>query len=161
MKSERLKKLESELNDLQHWMNLGLVPKSDSDKHELEIEGVKHKIEEEKQRLNYLKESGEVDEYTAPKRSTGKPQYEPQSMPDLMGSEDQNEFGSSSSSSSSSRNDTFEADVSSLFDIEAGTEERDHTTAESDDEDQFSDKKRWGRFARDRGMILDPDADNW
>jgi hypothetical protein len=29
MKSERLKKLEAELEDLEQWMGLGLVPKKD------------------------------------------------------------------------------------------------------------------------------------
>ena len=33
MKSERLKKLETELEDLEQWMNLGLVPKKDIEKH--------------------------------------------------------------------------------------------------------------------------------
>ena len=37
MKSERLKKFENELNDLEQWLNLGLVPKKDLDKHKTEI----------------------------------------------------------------------------------------------------------------------------
>ena len=37
LKSERLKKLETELEDLQKWLNLGLVPKKDTEKHKEEI----------------------------------------------------------------------------------------------------------------------------
>ena len=33
VKSERLKKLENELQDLQQWLKLGLVPKKDLEKH--------------------------------------------------------------------------------------------------------------------------------
>ena len=37
MKSERLKKFETELNDLEQWLKLGLVPKKDIEKHREEI----------------------------------------------------------------------------------------------------------------------------
>ena len=63
IKSEKLKKLETELTDLEQWLKLGLVPKKDIDKHKDEILAVKHKIEEEKDRLQFLKESGEAEEY--------------------------------------------------------------------------------------------------
>ena len=33
LKSERLRKLEKELEDLKQWLRLGLVPKKDIDKH--------------------------------------------------------------------------------------------------------------------------------
>ena len=36
-KSERLKKLETELEDLEQWMRLSLVPKKDIEKHKEEI----------------------------------------------------------------------------------------------------------------------------
>ena len=36
LKSERLKKLEKELADLEHWLRLGLVPKKDIPKHIIE-----------------------------------------------------------------------------------------------------------------------------
>ena len=39
IKSERLKKLETELEDLEQWMQLGLVPKKDLDKHKEEWRG--------------------------------------------------------------------------------------------------------------------------
>ena len=44
IKSERLKKLETELNDLEQWLKLGLVPKKDVDKHKEEILVVRNKI---------------------------------------------------------------------------------------------------------------------
>ncbi len=48
MKSERLKKLETELDDLEQWMTLGLVPKKDVEKHRDEMRVLKSRIEEEK-----------------------------------------------------------------------------------------------------------------
>ena len=51
MKSERLKKLENELKDLEKWLDLGLVPNKDIEKHKMEIEAIRSRIEEEKQRL--------------------------------------------------------------------------------------------------------------
>ena len=37
IKSERLRKLETELHDLQEWLRLGLVPKKDLEKHKDDI----------------------------------------------------------------------------------------------------------------------------
>ena len=72
MKSERLKKLEAELADLEQWMKLGLVPKKELERHREEIENLKARIEEEKERLQFLKESGDMEEYTAPRRNPPK-----------------------------------------------------------------------------------------
>src|SRR5277367_1377376 len=84
IKSERLKKLEVELNDLQQWLKLGLVPKKDIEKHKLEIEAVQGKIEEEKERLQFLKESGEAEEYVTPKRMPARAGYtEMPTIPDI------------------------------------------------------------------------------
>ena len=84
MKSERLKKLETELEDLEQWMQLGLVPKKDIDKHKEEIRSLKGKISEEKERLRFMKESGEMEEYVTPKRSAGRQAYaEPHTLPDM------------------------------------------------------------------------------
>ncbi|HLB53421.1 MAG TPA: hypothetical protein VJK48_06925, partial [Chlamydiales bacterium] len=88
MKSERLKKLELELEDLEQWMRLGLVPKKDLDKHKEEIRSLKGKIEEEKERLRFLKESGDLEEYVTPKRSAARQAYaEPHTLPDMEGGE--------------------------------------------------------------------------
>jgi hypothetical protein len=84
IKSELLKKLEVELNDLEQWLKLGLVPKKDVEKHKLEIEGVQAKIEEEKERLQFLKESGDVEEYVTPKRIPQRAGYtEMPTIPDI------------------------------------------------------------------------------
>ena len=68
MKSERLKKLESELQDLEQWLNLGLVPNKDIDKHKHEIEIMKNRVDDEKKRLLAIKENGDLEEFSVPKR---------------------------------------------------------------------------------------------
>src|SRR5687767_3123212 len=84
IKSERLKKLETELNDLEQWLKLGLVPKKDIEKHKEEITAVQAKIEEEKERLQFLKESGEAEEYITPKRPVARAGYtEMPTIPDI------------------------------------------------------------------------------
>lgn len=150
LKSERLKKLENELGDLEQWLRLGLVPKKDIAKHKEEIEAIHKKIEDEKERLRFLKESGEVEEYVPPKRSARPAYQEPQSMPDMNIGED-TEGG-------------YDMETES-FDVETGTGEE--TTSETteeetpsyvydDEDDPFSDKNRWKR-----GILEDPDADEW
>ena len=65
-------------------MNLGLVPKKDVDKHKEEIRSLKTKIDEEKERLRFMKESGELEEYVTPKRSPARQAYaEPHTLPDM------------------------------------------------------------------------------
>ncbi len=76
MKSERLKKLEIELRDLEQWLKLGLVPKKEEAKHKEEIKAIRAKIDEENERLRFLKESGEVGEYVMPKRPQGREAYQ-------------------------------------------------------------------------------------
>lgn len=155
LKSERLKKLESELADLEQWLKLGLVPKKDIEKHKEEIASIQEKIEEEKDRLRFIKESGDVEEYTPPKRTGRQQSYqEPQSMPDMPAA-DETEGGN------------FDMDTTS-FDTSTGTgEDTTSTTSETseeemssqiyeEDEDPFSDKNRWKR-----GIWEDPDADQW
>src|ERR1700733_7314973 len=84
VKSERLKKLETELNDLEQWLKLGLVPKKDIEKHKEEILAIKAKIDEEKERLQFLKESGEGEEYVTPKRQNTRAGYtEMPTIPDI------------------------------------------------------------------------------
>mgnify|MGYP001075423133 CR=1 FL=1 len=151
MKSERLKKLETELNDLEQWKKLGLVPKKDVHKHDEEIRIVKEKIEEEKERLRFLKENGEGEEYIAPKRTPGKQPYaEPQTLPDMdVGSSGLTEAG-------------IEMETETFF-AETATGEEDEEKEEGvtiieeiEEEDPFSDKNRWKR-----GILEDPDVDNW
>lgn len=154
LKSERLKKLESELADLQQWLKLGLVPKKDIEKHKEEIEAIQAKIDEEMERLRFIKESGEVEEYTPPKRTNRQSYQEPQSMPDMPAAEE-------------TEGGNFDMDTTS-FDTSTSTgEETASTTTETSDEDlssqvydedddPFSDKNRWKR-----GILEDPDADQW
>lgn len=148
-KSDRLKKLEAELTDLEQWLKLGLVPKKEIAKHQREIEGVRQKIQEEKERLQFLKESGEGEEFTAPRRPTGRTQYtEGTTLPDIdIGDEPTlTEVGGGGTESDT----LFGATSNSTFD--KGDEE---VEEEEDEEDPFSDRNRWRR-----GM-LHSDDDEW
>jgi len=153
MKSERLKKLESELKDLEKWLDLGLVPKKDLEKHKLEIESIKAKMDEERQRLIFLKESGEVEDYNMPKKSNQKQLYEHQSMPDIETDADVSEVEFEVEST------TMEADHTSLFDIEMAGEEKASSSSQEyeTDEDPYSERNRWKRSTE----IADPDRDDW
>jgi hypothetical protein len=154
IKSERLKKLETELEDLEQWMNLGLVPKKDIEKHKDEIRSLKTKIEEEKERLRFMKENGEVEEYVTPKRSPARQAYsEPHTLPDMDMGDNMTDAGLDMETES------YDMETINDDDTESGssTEEGESTLLdEDDDEDPFSDRNRWKR-----GILEDPDADNW
>ena len=159
IKSERLKKLETELEDLEQWMNLGLVPKKDVDKHREEIRSLKTKIEEEKERLRFMKESGDMEEYVTPKRSNARQAYaEPHTLPDMDAGENMTDAGLDMETES------FEMETVTEEETESGsggggggaTEEEGTVVEEEEDEDPFSDRNRWKR-----GILEDPDADNW
>ena len=151
IKSERLKKLESELTDLEQWLKLGLVPKKDIEKHKDEIIGIKNKIEEEKERLQFLKESGEAEEYITPKKTALRAGYN--DMPTIPDIDMGDAMGGGETG--------FDMDTD-VIEVENTTEEReeedDQTESEEDEEDEsyFSDKNRWRR-----GGIVDPDANDW
>ena len=154
IKSERLKKFETELTDLEQWLKLGLVPKKDIEKHKEEIKSLHERIEEEKERLRFLKETGEVEEFTLPKRPAhGRQAFqEPHSMPDIdLGEEGMSDLGLDMET------DSYEAETTSSE--ESG--EHDEETApaeeeEEEEEDPYSDKNRWRR-----GILEDPDANDW
>lgn len=156
IKSERLKKLETELEELEQWMNLRLVPKKDVDKHKEEIRSLKTKIEEEKERLRFMKESGEIEEYVTPKRSPARQAYaEPHTLPDMEMGDNMTDAGLDM--------ETEAYDMETITEEETegggggGGEEGEATVLEEeDDEDPFSDRNRWKR-----GILEDPDADNW
>lgn len=162
VKSERLKKLESELNDLEQWLKLGLVPKKDIEKHKEELQAVRAKIEEEKERLHFLKESGEAEEYVTPKRNSSRTGYtDMPTIPDI----DIAETGASLSESQfdvETENESMEAETSGVTETDEDPEEKpeDSDAAETkddeEDESYFSDRNRWRR-----GGIKDPDADEW
>jgi hypothetical protein len=151
IKSERLKKLEAELNDLQQWLKLGLVPKKDTEKHKEEIHALQLKIDEEKERLQFLKESGETEEFTAPKRPQGRANYtEMPTIPDIDIPEG---AGALNDTNFDMDTEAVEADGS---DGDDEKEDDDGDEEESEDESYFSDRNRWRR-----GGIIDPDADEW
>ena len=155
IKSERLKKLEVELTDLEQWLKLGLVPKKDIDKHKEEIVAVKAKIEEEKERLQFLKESGEAEEYITPKRPTTRAGYnEMPTIPDI----DMGETIGGTDTGFDMETDAIEIDNTAE---ERGDDEEEDATEQEDEEEEedesyFSDRNRWKR-----GGIVDPDANDW
>lgn len=152
MKSERLKKLEVELADLEQWMRLGLVPKKEMERHKEEIQLLKSRILEEKERLQFLKESGEGEEYTTPKRTPAKAVYaDTPTLSDMEMGEESSEAG-------------LELETEAM-EFETSEEEREKETVEEEtiageeeeeEDDPFSDRNRWKR-----GGIIDPDANEW
>jgi hypothetical protein len=149
-KSERLRKYEIELHDLEEWLKLGLVPKKDVDKHKDEITQLKERIEEEKQRLKMLKESGELEEINLPKKpQNARHAYqEPHSLPEMdMGDEGVSEGGFDMETES------FDLDSSASDESEADEDDYQH---EEEEEDPYSDRNRWRR-----GVLEDPDGNAW
>ena len=159
IKSERLKKLETELNDLEQWLKLGLVPKKDLEKHKEEIAAIQAKIEEEKERLQFLKSSGEAEEYITPKRPATRAGYtEMPSIPDIDIGES---AGSISDTGFDMETDAMEVESSVIEEKDETEDDQTLSTDVEDDDDEddesfFSDKNRWRR-----GGIIDPDADEW
>lgn len=159
IKSERLKKMESELYDLEQWLKMGLVPKKDIEKHKEEIAAVRAKIEEEKERLQFLKESGEAEEYVTPKRPVARPGYsEMPTIPDIdlgetaVGAGDTG-FGAETEPTEPETSVMEERDEE---EERPTADEEERTTADEEEESPFSDRNRWRR-----GGIIDPDADEW
>lgn len=162
IKSERLKKLEIELNDLSQWLKLGLVPKKDIEKHKEEIKVVQAKIEEEKERLQFLKESGEGEEYVTPKKQTGRTGYtEMPTIPDI----DIGETAGMSEAGFDMETDAVDVESSIIEERETEVEEEGEESSrteerkeegDEDEESYFSDRNRWRR-----GGIIDPDANEW
>lgn len=156
IKSERLKKLEVELNDLEQWLRLGLVPKKDSEKHKEEIRVIQGKIEEEKERLQFLKESGEAEEYIAPKRPSARAGYtEMPTLPDIDIGETAVGLGETGTDMETEAVDMETSVIEEREEEEEGDAEA-TSTGEEEEESPFSDRNRWRR-----GGIIDPDADEW
>ncbi len=154
IKSERLKKLESELNDLDNWLKLGLVPKKDQEKHREEIKSLQEKIEEEKERLRFLKENGELEEFNVPKRPThGRQAFqEPHSLPDI-------DIGEEGMTDLDIDMETESFDIDSSTGEESAEHDEEATAVpeeEEDEEDPFSDRNRWRR-----GILEDPESNDW
>jgi LPS O-antigen subunit length determinant protein (WzzB/FepE family) len=144
-KSERLKKLESELSDLKQWLELGLVPKRELKKHKEEIKVLEKRISEENSRLKLLKETGDQEEFMIRKKQ--KPfSAEPQTLPDVE---------VKAEAETPKAEEAEEAAEIEPATKEAGYKEE-ATVIEELEEDPFSDKNRWKR-----GILEDPDADLW
>jgi hypothetical protein len=160
IKSERLKKLEVELGDLEQWLKLGLVPKKDIEKHKEEIRAVQSKISEEKERLQFLKESGDTEDFVPPKRAgSTRPSFtEMPSIPDIDIGDTHGGLTESSYDMESEGDETAATrehdEDEEKGDTETDAEEKEDL--ENDDESYFSDKNRWKR-----GGIIDPDSDEW
>lgn len=151
MKSERLKKLETELTDLEQWQKLGLVPKKDVQKHQEEIDFIREKIEEEKERLRFLKESGDVEEYIIPKKNPARASYaDNPTIPDMdMQDDDMDNMEVTM--------ETVTMTAESTTSSEAKDDDSSDDYTRSDEDDPFSDKNRWKR-----GMLdVDPDSEQW
>jgi len=144
-KSERLKKLETELKDLEQWLNLGLVPKKDIDKHQEEIKHLRDKIAEEQDRLHILKESGELEEYITPRRNT-KSQYQEADIE--IGDEGFTDVGFDLETDSYETTQATSA-TDAMYTV-------DEESTQEEEEDPFSDKNRWKR-----GMLDDQDTSQW
>lgn len=165
IKSERLRKLEAEYNDLQHWLQLGLVPKKDIEKHKEEMRNLQARIEEEKERLQFLKEGGEAEEFIVPKRAPSKAGYaEMPTIPDVDIGESSSGltdagFDMDTSIEETSFEEETEEEVYLTGEFEEGEgkgEGEKEAEEEEEDESYFSDRNRWRR-----GGIVDPDADEW
>lgn len=153
MKSERLRKLETELQDLDQWLRLGLVPKKDMQKHQEEMQSLQQKVDEERERLRFLKESGEAEDAATPKRPAHARQQfqEPHTIADVdIVEEGLTDIGVEMESES------YDFESSSGEENEEGDEEAMSSSDEDDDEDPFSDRNRWRR-----GILEDPDAKDW
>lgn len=153
IKSERLKKLEQELSDLEQWLKLGLVPKNDIERHKEEIVTVTAKIEEEKERLQFLKESGETEDFTAPKRQTRTAYTEMPTIPDIDLADTAGDHGTESSFELDT--ETHDTDHTSIDDRD---EEGTSVDEDEDEESFFSERSRWRRGFKD---IIDPEANEW
>jgi len=147
MKSDKLKKLELEVKDLKQWLKLGLVPKKDLPKHESEIKNLDTKIADEKERLRFLKESGDLEDYTPARKPARASSYtDSQTLPDIDNSEESSTSGLTDAGLESTQTE-----------FETTTAEKEEETVVEEDEDPFSSANRWRRG------IPDPEAadDNW
>ena len=167
IKSERLKKIEQELHDLEEWLKLGLVPKKDINKHNDEIRVLKSKLEEEKERIKNLREGEGGEAFVMPKRAPAKGAYnEMPTIPDVDFNESNSgltdsgfEMSSYASEETSAGEDNAEEYYTAAEHTESGAKQKpeaDRHNSEEEDESYFSEKNRWKR-----GGIVDPDADEW
>ncbi len=155
-KSERLRKLEAELEDLQRWLKLGLVPRKDMARHEEEIAHLQAKIDEERERLRSLRESGQQEEYVTPKRQAQRSPYsDTPTMPDINMMDEGGEMSDTSFDSTTETSDLETSYATDERDAEGDRTELDESNSSSDDIDPERERNRWKRGFRD------PDDDDW
>ncbi|MBI3901216.1 MAG: hypothetical protein HY324_03575, partial [Chlamydiia bacterium] len=112
-------------------------------------------IEEEKDRLRFLKESGDLEEYVTPKKSNARQAYaEPHTLPDVDAGDQMTDAGLDMET------EGFDMDTFSEDETEegggTGSDEESTLQEEEEEEDPFSDRNRWKR-----GILEDPDSDSW
>jgi len=162
IKSERLRKLEAELGDMEQWLSLGLVPKKDIARHKEEMGSLKERINEERERLQFLKEGGEGEEFIAPKRTPGKGGYsEMPTIPDLEAQDSSSGLTDAGFDMETyvSEESSYDEETEEEFATDAGEDKAEAAEEEEEAEEEesyFSEKNRWRR-----GGIVDPDADEW
>ena len=119
-------------------------------KAQVEASVAQSKIEEEKERLRYLKENDEL-EYIAPKRNQAPRSgfQEAHTIPDINLDET-----SITDAGLDLDNDTFSESETSADESEETVSE--DITSLDDDDDPFSDRNRWRR-----GVLEDPDSNGW
>lgn len=145
LRSEKLKKLESDLSDLMEWKRLGLVPKKDEKKHDAEIEATRAKIEEEEEKIRLMKESGEAEEYVTPRRTPPRTQYtDSPTLPEMDIGDEPTALTDATAGETLSDQSASEE----VTEVEA-------TESYSEEDDPFSDKNRWKRG------VLRNDEDEW
>lgn len=155
-KSERLRKLEVELEDLKRWLKLGLVPRKDMSRHEEEISLLQAKIDEERDRLQTLRETGQLEEYVTPKRQAQRSPYsDTPTMPDIDVMEEGGEMSDTSFESTTETSDLETSYATDERDLEGDRTLHEEPDVGGDDVDPERDRNRWKRGFRD------PDDDEW
>jgi len=153
-KSDRLRKLETEYNDLKQWLDLKLVPKKDLALHEAELKALEAKIFDEKKRLQTIKDSPDAEEYSIPRRNAGaKAGYNDGGLNEEMEMDGGGDEGLTDAGLDM-ENDSYEGGSSSSFDLYESFD--DQNTESEEDEDPFSDRNRWKR-----GILEEQDNSQW
>lgn len=143
LKTDRLRKLETELEDLNKWLTLGMVPKKDIEKHKEEISFVQDKINDELAKMEHMRQNGHPEEFVTPKRQSSKLVLnDGPSISDMDVREDYDEMSASDDA-------TYDSQVSS-------SETQSDETQRDDDNDPFLERNRWRKRE-----IIDPEVDDW
>ncbi len=153
MKNDKFKKLELELRDLKEWLKLSLVPKKDVNKHKEEIRTLEAKINEEKEKIELIKESaaGSDEKYTIPKKNPRSSGFEGQ--PISLDLED--DRSNLTDAGLDLQTESIDLETASFRSEDTDSGEANVSNKDEEYDDPFSDKNRWKRG------ITDPDADDW